>query len=99
MKNSLYRHGINIENKFEFNNKIYSVYDILNELHILPIHLLNYNYLLYTEDYLNTKKKEIEDFIHAFKSVYNTCVYEFILQYIKYIEETYNISFFGYFNL
>lgn len=93
MKKALYQQGINIQNYFEVNNKRYSIYDILEQIHLLPIQLENYNYLFYNPIYLETKLPTLIEFIDAFKYTYNNTMYSYIDNYLAYIKSKYNIRF------
>lgn len=93
MKKQLLRHGINIDNKFEFNNKLYCFNDILDYMHILPINFKNYNYIFYLQDYYSDKLTTFNEFIDAFNSVYGNDMYLYFKYYLNYIENIHKIRF------
>lgn len=93
MKKCLLQHGINVDNYFEYNNRKYSINDIFNEFHLLPIHLENYNRIYYMEDYYRDKLDRLNEFKYAFKCMYGDHMYSYINLYFDYLNSVYNIRF------
>lgn len=93
LKKQLYKKGINIENRFEYNNSIYSLNYLLDELHLLPIHLTNFNYLVYTDAYCESKANIFREHTNAFLSTYGQEAYQYIVNYIFFLSEFYDTKF------